>query len=388
MHDRPPWLDDLAELRRLLERFLDKLDRRPAEQWKQPPAIALEAKVFPVLFRLDEASDQAWALFKALADAGVWSIRLNRRRGPYDPEFLGARIQLALGSEPMLREWLGRPRQQPYAEQWQAAVDRMTTRFPGDPSYLRARPVLVPGRCAEEVVAGFTGIGEWVKADLTLRQLSARCFWGNSKLLDNRQELLLGLYPELYLSPRKLLVNLYLPPQLEAVLFIENLDSYLEAQAQRPLTDAAGLILVYSAGFQGSAERVRQRDQVCLHYSGDDAAERQRQLEDWWFGDTDSVLPCYFWGDLDYAGLAILKALRQRFTRMQAWQPGYARMLERLAHGHPAEDAGKQDQLDPGATGCPYADERLLPALRVAERFIDQEAVTWKECLQSDTAIG
>jgi hypothetical protein len=63
-------------------------------------------------------------------------------------------------------------------------------------------------------------------------------------------------------------------------------------------------------------------------------------------------------------------------------------MLERLARGHPAEDAGKQEQLDPGETGCRYADERLLPALRVAERFIDQEAVTWEECLQSDTVIG
>jgi len=388
MQDRPPWLDDLPELRALLERFLDKLDRRPVEQWKQPPAIALEAKAFPVLFRLDEASDRAWALFKALADAGIWSIRLKRARGPYAAEFEGARIQLRLEAEPRLRAWLGRPRQEPYAQQWQAAVDRMAALFPGDPTSLRARPIALSGRSADEVVEAFTGIGAWVKAGLTLRQLSARCFWGNSKLLDSRQELLLGLYPTLCLSPRRLLVNLYLPPRVAAVLFIENLDSYLEALANPQLTDAAGLILVYSAGFRGSAERVRQRAQVCLHYSGDSSPQRQRQLEDWWFGETRSEPPCYFWGDLDYAGIAILKALRQRFTRMQAWQPGYAPMLERLAQGHPAQDAGKQEQLDPGESGCRYADERLLPALRHTGRFLDQEAITWQTCLGDEAATG
>ncbi|MGD8588856.1 MAG: DUF2220 family protein [Chromatiales bacterium] len=388
MQDRPPWLDDVPELRVVLERFLDKLDRRPAEQWKQPPAISLEAENFPLLFRMDEISDQAWALFKTLADDGIWSIRLNRRRGPYDAEFLGARIQLQLEAEPILREWLGRPRQVPYAQQWQAAVDRMAARFPGDPAGLRGRPIALPGRSAEDVLEAIAEIGVWVNEGLTLRQLSARCFWGDSKLLDSRQELLQGLYPELFLSPRRLLVNLYLPPRVEAVLFIENLDSYLDALAQRSLTDAAGLILVYSAGFRGSAERVRQRDQVCLHYSGAGSAQRQRQLENWWFGETDSVLPCYFWGDLDFAGIAILKALRQRFTHMQSWQPGYTLMLERLARGHPAEDAGKQEQLDPGETGCRHADERLLPALRRAGRFIDQEAVSWQECLGDGNVAG
>ena len=381
MRERPPWLDDLPELRALLARFLDKLDRRPAEQWKQPPAIALEATSFPVLFRLDEASDQTWVLFKALADAGVWSIRLNRRRGPYDPEFLGARIQLHLKAEPWVRQWLDRPRQEPYVQQWQAAVDQMAAHFPGDPACLRARPIKLPGRGAAEVAAAFTKIGSWVREGLTLRQLSARGFWGNSKLLDNRQELLQGLYPELCLSPRRLLVNLYLPARVRAMLFVENLDTYLDAISQRSLADAAGLILVYSAGFRGSAERIRQRDQVCLHYSGEGTLERQRQLEDWWFDETESFMPCYFWGDLDYAGIAILKALRQRFTQMEAWQPGYAPMLERLGEGHLANETSKQEQVDPGLCGCPYADRYLLPALRSCGRFLDQEAVTWNVCL-------
>jgi hypothetical protein len=60
MHKRPPWLDDMPELLALLGRFLDKLDRRPADQWKQPPSVTLNAQALPDLFRLDEASDRAW----------------------------------------------------------------------------------------------------------------------------------------------------------------------------------------------------------------------------------------------------------------------------------------------------------------------------------------
>jgi hypothetical protein len=84
---------------------------------------------------------------------------------------------------------------------------------------------------------------------------------------------------------------------------------------------------------------------------------------------------CYFWDDLGYTEIAILKALRFRFTHMEAWQPGYDPMLERLAQGDSAQDAGKQEQLDPVDSGCYYADERLLPALRSAGRFLDQEAI-------------
>jgi len=383
VREKPPWLDDQPELKALLGRFLDKLDRRPATAWKQPPSVTLEAQSFPELFHLDEASDRAWQLIKLLAEEGIWEIKPQRRRNPYDAEFAGARIRLRLEVEPLLREWLNRPRQQPYMQQWQAAVDRSSQRFSGDPLSLKGRPIQVSGHTAEEVVGAFATIGELAASELTLRQLSARCFWGNSKLLDNRQDLLRALYPELHIRPRRLLINIYLPADVKAVLFIENLDSYLDALEQQRLTDTAGLILVYCAGFRGSAERVRQPDQVRIHYIGDASPEQRRRLENWWFGVDEGVLPCHFWGDLDFAGMTILKALRRRFPGIEAWQPGYAPMLARLAEGHRAVDAGKQEQIDPGDTGCRYADRRLLPAIRESGRFLDQELVTWRSCREA-----
>lgn len=83
----------------------------------------------------------------------------------------------------------------------------------------------------------------------------------------------------------------------------------------------------------------------------------------------------HFWGDLDYAGMGILKALRNSLPNLQAWQPGYQPMLEILENGggHTPEQAGKIGQNDPGETGCGYSDFSLLPSLRKQGRFVDQE---------------
>lgn len=58
---------------------------------------------------------------------------------------------------------------------------------------------------------------------------------------------------------------------------------------------------------------------------------------------------------------------------MRAWRPGYEPMVTALQSdtAHRADDRG---QVDPGVTGCSYADEVLLPAIR---RFggLDQEWV-------------
>jgi hypothetical protein len=86
-------------------------------------------------------------------------------------------------------------------------------------------------------------------------------------------------------------------------------------------------------------------------------------------------IPAYFWGDLDYSGMAILASLRTIFPSAQAWKPGYGPMLSRLnaGDGHSPAESGKERQRVIDATGCAYADEELLPALRASGRFLDQE---------------
>jgi hypothetical protein len=200
-----------------------------------------------------------------------------------------------------------------------------------------------------------------------------------SKVLDKRQGLVAGLlsmdecpFPE---SPIQLQV--YLPVGgYEAVLFIENLMTF--EQACRTVDRAfAGLALVYASGFKGSAKRLRMPGGCSLYYAGAGVLGGEIQLlfEKWLFGSANPANPAYFWGDLDFAGMRILAAMRATFPRLTAWEPGYALMLQELldGRGHSPEAAEKAGQRLIEKTGCLYADHQLIPALKTQGRFVDQE---------------
>jgi hypothetical protein len=96
-------------------------------------------------------------------------------------------------------------------------------------------------------------------------------------------------------------------------------------------------------------------------------------VESWLFGATEA--PVSFFGDLDFAGMQILASLREVFAGAGAWQPGYHVLMRILTQGgHLPDHASKGQQVDPGGTGCSYADGELLPAMRQHGRFVDQEA--------------
>jgi hypothetical protein len=113
-----------------------------------------------------------------------------------------------------------------------------------------------------------------------------------------------------------------------------------------------------------------------LHYAGPAGAAIVMQFDAWWYGQGAALAPCWFWGDLDFAGMQILKSLRSRFEGMEAWQPGYERLVTQLSRfgGYGAAAAEGKGQLDPGHTGCAYADSVLLPAIRKYGQM-DQERV-------------
>lgn len=373
--DKPRWLDDEPEILALLDAFLDKLDRRPAREWQQPPAIGIDQKSFPSLYRNDAGADRQWALLKSL-DGVVLDLRLARKRAPYSPEYAGARVQLRLAAEDDLRHWLDRPRSVPYAVQWRQAVTQYTAAFADAGAALAARTIQLEGKSASDLVAAFARIAHHIDADVSLRQLSARCFWGHSKFLDDRTELLSALFPSLRILPRPILVNVFLPKKFDGALFIENQDTYSRAIGGSP-AEAGSLALVFASGFRGSAQRIREPSGVCLHYYGGIADAQRTAFESWWFDIRHSGMPVWFWGDLDYSGLAILKVLRTRFGDVRAWKPGYRPMLDVIlaGGGHTRKLANKEDQAHPGITGCVFADQVLLPAIEQHDMFVDQEAV-------------
>jgi len=372
---RPPWLDDEPEIVAILAAFLDKLDQKPLSERTRIPSIQLNNRNAPVLFRHDESADRTWQLLRSLENV-VFEVRLSSKRRPYDPEYSGATLGFMTQAEAICRDWLKRPRRKRYREEWEAAVQEHAECFADHGTSLGERPVKVSGKSAKEVVEAFARIATFSEKNLTLRQLSARVFWGHSKILDTREDLVHCLYPGITLNARPILVHVRLPSKLTGVLFVENLDTYNQALLGMP-SETVSLALVYSSGFRGSAERIRERQGASLHYHSTSDDEVKEAFERWWFDEVEWNTPVWFWGDLDFSGMGILKALRDRFKDAAAWSVGYEKLLELLRNGyaHSAVMTEKSDQLDPINTGDQYADEILLPALRQYGLFVDQEII-------------
>jgi hypothetical protein len=358
----PPWLAEEAEIVALLGAALDRFDRQRGVDRERQFSLMAE-NYLPSLLRADAAADQTWELVKDLRDRSVLGIRAVRR-SPYDPEWKGAKLAFSPTIEETLRAWLNRDWNEPAMQLWRLAVERNAAAFPDGGAVLLNQRLSVANRTAEEVVAALTSARD-VRGPVTLRQLSATLFWGDSKVLDERGELVAALWPELSIRERALVVAVYLPATCRGVLFIENQDTYTAAVAGT-VAGAADLALVFAAGFRGAASRVRSRAGALLHYAGPVEAARVSEFDEWWFGQVSNAWPSWFWGDLDFSGMQILKSLRSRFADLCAWQPGYEPMLARLKtssvySGRLIDDRG---QIDPTATGCPYADSTLLQAIR------------------------
>jgi hypothetical protein len=367
----PTWLQDEPEIQTLLGAALDRFDQQSGEE--RTRAIFLPAqKHLASLARMDEAADHTWVLLRDLARTGVLSIR-SSKRSDLDPEWHNAKIAFAPESEATLREWLGRPAIPSKMIRWREAVQEQAHLFVSGLELLMSRRIAVPGRSDSQVVAALARLAQ-VRRPATLRQLSTLAFWGDSKVLDERGDLIAALFPDLQVRERPIVVAVNIPERVEGVLFVENQDNY-SAAIDGELPAGRSLASIYLAGFRGTAARIRSRQGVRLHFAGSGIDQRQ-QFERWWFDDEPCVRECYFWGDLDFAGMQMLKSLRQRFGDVRAWKPGYEPMLAALraaGEGTQALDS-RAGQVDPETTGCDFADRVLLPAVR-EHGFWDQESM-------------
>jgi hypothetical protein len=365
----PVWLFDEAEILALLNAALDRFDHQSTETRSR--AVLLDAQQsLPSLMRMDAAADQLWSLVQDLSRYGVLAIRPGKR-GLYDADWSGAKLAFGGESEMLLREWLQRARTPSALEQWRAAVQQHADRFPHGADALLARRIDIAGRAPEEIVAAIARVRD-ISGPITLRQLSASIFWGDSKVLDERAELISALFPQLEIRERPIVVAVSLPACVRGVLFIENQDTYTAAIAGQPAASAEHA-LVYLAGFRSTAARIRRREGVCLHFAG--ALEHRGAFERWWFDGVPLAPTASLWADLDFAGMQMLKVLRLRFENVSAWSPGYEPMLAVLRRfGGTRCSSDAQRQVDPVSTGCSYADEVLLPAIR-EYGFLDQETL-------------
>lgn len=375
-------------LLRIAARLLAKAERLDSQHAVR---LRLDQREVPELYGQvhAEALGRVELLLRDLASTGWVRLQLTRER-----EFAGfadRKPQLELVDFDALAAWAGYQRR---ADGWQHRLAaHLELHWPDDEDgskralldYLTRSPLIALATVqTDDAVRSLRTLRELCLSGLSLplREASARVFHGRSKVLDNRDELLrlLGAFPgQFWEAPIQLLVDI--PPVFDEALFIENLVTF-ERMADTRCADWRSSLLVYAAGFKGSAKRLRHRNgcRIYLRASNADVPSLDpstaRGLEAvgaWLFGRAD--MPVRFFGDLDFSGMQILGSLREVFPDAAAWEPGYSNLLSVALSGggHHPEAANKERQVDPGATGCRYADEALLPALREIGRFVDQE---------------
>lgn len=373
--NRPHWLNQ-PDVQILLHRLVDKLDKADDKPLR---LLKLDRKIYPALFDAEfEADKEAyWSYLLFMQQWGWLAIKTDKAQPGKAQYELNPRIEIV--GPALLRQVTDRP--QPFkstAQQWRDAVYAKLNVDETIREQVAGQKLEIPGKTAEDIVERLNLLPNLIDEPLLLREVSARLFWGQSKVLDNRQALVATLlnldecpFPE---SPIQLQV--YLPAiPFSGVLFVENLATF--EKASRETTGRFdSLALVFASGFKGSAKRLRTESGVSVYFAAHGNLTHQdcQRFCHWLIRDAEA-LPVWFWGDLDYSGMQIIKSLRHSFEGLDAWQPGYQPMLDELlaGNGHEALAAKKSNQKPIDATGAEYADTSLLSALTTIGKFLDQE---------------
>lgn len=373
----PPALRLQKKLARLLA---TRLKAVPEEARARPVRVRLSNCCAEELYEVgSQLAQEAWPGVQALEDVGLVRIQYGTGRaakGAAEAWHRDPVVEARAGSYGALAEIGGVELKDPAVLNLAAAL--VTSGVPEQLAKLIAvrAPAALLALPAHEAVPRIEALQKLAGESprLYLREASARLFESRSKILDGREDwitIVLGAACPWQDKPIQLQVTAGIG-SLQLVLFVENLVTFERLHQQAP----AGTALIYSAGFKASAERIAA-GQVSWYFEHPTHDDIICALKAALFESGPERAAIAFFGDLDFSGMVILKSLRQSWPRITAWQTGYAELLSLLieGHGHPPESADKAEQRDPGFTGCAYADEVLLPALRAHRAFVDQESL-------------
>jgi hypothetical protein len=367
-------------IRELLNLLVDRLDFSEQRGSASSKSVALTQRAWPALHasKFESRKEELWEHVIEMARWGWIQVKPTRAVESVAGYALEPRVVVLNAAD--VRAVVNRPeRIKSSIERWRNAIEAGLCASDEVKRAVSEFCIDIPDHSMDDVVQQLNKMKGFVSRSMLLREVSAQLFWGMSKVLDKRQGLvaaLLGMddcpFPE---SPIQL--HVYLPLDgYDAVLFIENLATFEQACCATDLMFER-LALVYASGFKGSAKRLRMRGGCSLYYAGAGAlgGDAQKKFEKWLFETAHLEMAVSFWGDLDFSGMRILAAMRSIFSNIDAWVPGYSLMLQELlaGRGHSPEAADKAGQVPITASGCTYADQKLVPALNRQARFVDQE---------------
>lgn len=376
---QPLWVNDPA-IQKFLGNLVDRLDNADAQGKELVRAVKVDVKSFPHFFKaeLESERERLWGFLQEIVRWGWLELKLDRAKPGQVAYERNPRVQVA--NEDALRKVTNRlARVKSAGELWREAVLSTLNAPDVVKEQVSRYRIEIQGKSPEAIVEKLNHLHELVDEPLLLREVSARLFWGQSKVLDGRQLLVAALlqqdecpFPEMPVQ-----LQVYLPNDgYTGVLFIENQATF--EQATRDVSGRyTGLALVFASGFKGSAKRLRSPTGASVYFAAHGSLDEKQSAKFLGWLRAGVKLPSWFWGDLDYSGMRIIAALRGVFEGLSAWEPGYQPMLARLrsGDGHTPDEAGKGKQAPVEFTGCGYADSQLLPEIRNTERFLDQELV-------------
>ncbi|TQV86909.1 Wadjet anti-phage system protein JetD domain-containing protein [Aliikangiella coralliicola] len=373
--EKPPWLAEEKAIEALLVRLLKRAEKSAGKI--KTSAITLAESTF----QRDETGELSWSNLNTLADT-ILEIRSSKKIDAYEYPWVRAKVSLLMESENLVRSWLSIEKSE--LVNWQSAIAHYVTTHPEVRDHcnfesLKKNAISFTGKTSNEILDALFSLSEDNQSSKTLKELSAKYFWGDSKVLEAKSDWLKQTFPRLKVFDKQIMVNFYLPEDYQCVLFVENKDTFHQLISKKPqVIDQAAL--VYCSGFLGAATRIRDTASINF-FQAIESIGTSARLIDWWLNDSNHSFPVHFWGDFDFAAMAILKALRNNFENAQAWRPGYGAMLEAVeyGHGHSISHRKKQGQNDPVKTGCHFADQIVLPSLRNRQYCFDQEGIDFNQ---------
>ena len=371
-------LQDIS-IAKVCHTLLDKLDKQPISERSNNLYVLINAKQFPELFSPSVVDEDVRLEVKihALISIGLFDIKQIKKKVHLPLSEQDAKLVFHSEFEDKLRRFYNRDTIQ---NTWLEALNKEDVLDKNLLIFLKNNPIKVKNKSDDEVVHKLLKWTHNIKSN-SARKESARCFWGLSKIFDNQEAY--KAYFELEDMPISLLVYMK-TSMVEEVLFIENKDTFYEV-CDSGHASFKNSVIIYASGYMASAKRIRQRrgSKIYLELNSKHTKESVETFTTWFYRESSEDIDVYFWGDLDYEGMNILKALKVNFNNIDAWKKGYAVMLEgvKKGFGHTPEMAGKERQvlLNDNILGCNYADKSVVPILSKEALFIDQEIVFFSD---------
>jgi hypothetical protein len=369
-HDLEVALND-RDITNIFSKLFDKLDKQSIEERVNAIYIPINDNTFPELFRGDEVQEK---YIEILIQEDIFTLIMSKKNRFRPWTEKKSKLQFNPQKEIFLREHYHRGIKN---NLWEDAIANCGFVFEKRlKEILLKTPIRIKDKSDNEVIRRFIDWSIQSPIKGSAREESARCFWGISKVFDKREDLC--TYFNLTLLPITLLMHAC-SHTINNVLFIENLETFY--QATRSTNNVFNeILIVYASGYKASAKRVRREGGSSVFFTENCLLSKgnQKNILDWLYLRNQIKIEVFFWGDLDYEGMAILDALREQFKNIKVWDTGYQPMIKAIENnfGHCPSMAGKENQREVRITSKEDNLERSIKVLLLSKNtFIDQEFV-------------